>query len=76
MSTDPDAGISPNDSGGVGDTLRPMEATDPDDVRNDDGDETVEPPEGWQGADKVNAEGEVDESLDDKLAAEEPDVGD
>ena len=62
---------SPNDTGGVDDTLRPMEALDPDDVRNDDGDEVVDPPEGWAAADKVAEEPEG-ESLDDKLAAEEP----
>nr|WP_234787731.1 hypothetical protein [Mycolicibacterium novocastrense] len=45
---------------------------DSDDVRNADGDETVDPPEGWREADKINADGEVDESLDEKLAAEEP----
>lgn len=73
VSTNPDPGYSPNDGGGVGDTLRPMEATDPDDLRNDDGDATVDPPDRWHGADKINADGEVDESLDDKLAAEQPD---
>ncbi|WP_156425176.1 hypothetical protein [Mycobacterium sp. GA-1285] len=49
-----------------------MEAFDSDDVRNADGDETVDPPDGWREADKINADGEVDESLDEKLAAEEP----
>lgn len=72
MSANPDPGYSPNDDGGVGDTLRPTEAFDSDDVRNDDGDETVDPPEQWREADKINADGEVDESLDEKLAAEEP----
>ncbi len=72
VSTNPDPGYSPNDGGGVGDTLRPMEATDPDDLRNDDGDATVDPPDRWREADKINADGEVDESLDDKLAAEQP----
>lgn len=72
VSANPDPGYSPNDGGGVGDTLRPTEALDSDDVRNDDGDETVDPPEGWREADKINADGEVDESLDEKLAAEEP----
>lgn len=74
MSTHPDSESSANDDGGVGDTLRPMEATDADDVRNHDGDDTVDPPERWSGADKITADGEVDETLDDKLAAEEPDV--
>ncbi|WP_101951282.1 hypothetical protein [Mycobacterium sp. 3519A] len=73
MSANPDPGYSPNDSGGVGDTLRPTEALDSDDVQNDDGDEVVDPPETWREADKITADGEVDESLDDKLAAEQPD---
>jgi hypothetical protein len=66
-----------NDVGGPGDTLRPAEATDSDDVRNDDGDQVVEPPEGWQGADKFGVttpEASEGESLDDKLEAEEPDT--
>jgi hypothetical protein len=62
---------SPNDTGGVDDTLRPMEALDPDDVRNADGDEVVDPPNHWAAADKVAEEPEG-ESLDEKLAAEEP----
>ncbi|KUI03654.1 hypothetical protein [Mycobacterium sp. IS-3022] len=74
MNANPDPGNSPNDGGGVGDTLRPTEAFDSDDVRNDDGDETVDPPDHWREADKVNADGEIDETLDEKLAAEEPDV--
>jgi hypothetical protein len=67
-----DFDASPNDTGGVDDTLRPMEALDPDDVRNDDGDEVVEPPDRWSEADKVAVEEREGESLDDKLAAEEP----
>ncbi|ULE35584.1 hypothetical protein [Mycobacterium sp. IDR2000157661] len=51
-----------------------MEALDPDDVRNDDGDDVVDPPERWHEADKIAADGEADETLDDKLAAEVPDV--
>lgn len=51
-----------------------MEALDPDDVRNEDGDEVVDPPDRWREADKIGADGEADESLDDKLAAEVPDV--
>ena len=70
-SVDPEFADSPNDEGGVDDTLRPMEALDPDDVRNDDGDEVVDPPERWAAADKV-AEEPDGESLDEKLAAEEP----
>ncbi|BBY81343.1 hypothetical protein MPUL_25010 [Mycolicibacterium pulveris] len=65
---------SPNDTGGVEDTLRPMEATDSDDVRNEDGDEVVDPPEQWAAADHIAAEPEG-ESLDEKLAAERPEDG-
>jgi hypothetical protein len=66
-----DLDVSPNDSGGVDDTLRPTEALDPDDVRNDDGDEVVDPPDQWAAADRI-AEEPDGESLDEKLAAEEP----
>ena len=59
-----------DDVGGAEDTLRPAEATDADELRNKDGDEVVEPPEGWQQADRVGA----GESLDERLAAEEPDT--
>lgn len=64
---------SANDVGGVGDTLRPMEALDPDDVRNDDGDEVVDPPDQWAEADRV-VDPEEGETLDEKLAAEVPDT--
>jgi hypothetical protein len=47
--------------------LTPEEALDSDEIRNDDGDEVVDPPERW-----INA-GE-DETLDARLAEEEPDV--
>lgn len=47
--------------------LTPAEALDSDEVRNDDGDETVDPPERW-------IEARDDESLDERLADEEPDV--
>jgi hypothetical protein len=67
----PEYDDSPNDSGGVDDTLRPMEALDADEVRNVDGDEVVEPPDRWASADHI-AEAPEGESLDDKLAAEEP----
>jgi hypothetical protein len=70
-SVNPEFADSPNDTGGVDDTLRPMEALDPDDVRNDDGDEVVDPPEHWTAADHIAEEPEG-ESLDEKLAAEEP----
>jgi len=58
--------------------LSPSESTDSDELHNRDGDQTVEPPEGWHGADQfglLEEEAEEGESLDDKLAAEEPDVG-
>lgn len=66
-----------NDQGGTGDTLRPSEALDSDDVRNDDGDNVVDPPDDWSEASKSDAlpRGEEGggESLDDKLSAEVPD---
>jgi hypothetical protein len=49
-----------------------MEALDPDDVGNDDGDEVVDPPDSWTAADHISEEPQG-ESLDDKLAAERPD---
>jgi hypothetical protein len=55
------------EEGGPADTLNPAESLDSDEVRNDDGDTVVDPPEHW------SASGE-DESLDDRLAEEEPDV--
>jgi hypothetical protein len=68
---------SANDQGGTGDTLRPTEALDSDDVRNDDGDNVVDPPEGWSEAsrsdDLPRGEEGGGESLDHKLAAEVPD---
>lgn len=67
-----DSGPSPSDE-----TLRPSEATDSDEVRNDDGDTVVDPPESWSAADKFGTtarEAQEGESLDDKVAAEEPDV--
>jgi hypothetical protein len=47
--------------------LTPEESLDSDEVRNDDGDEVVDPPEKWIDA-------EEDETLDERLAEEEPDV--
>src|SRR3954447_5157552 len=76
MSTD-DVDTSANDMGGGDDLLSPMESTDSDDLKNHDGDEVVDPPEGWSGVTKFGmtadeqAEGE---SLDQRLAEEEPDV--
>ncbi|NCL75081.1 hypothetical protein [Rhodococcus sp. YH1] len=62
---------------GPGDTLSPSEGLDSDEVRNDDGDEVVDPPEGWSGADRFGTtqrEEQEGESLDQRLAEEEPDV--
>jgi hypothetical protein len=59
------------------DTLSPEESTDSDEVRNDDGDIVVDPPDDWSEADKFGMtarEAEEGESLDEKLSAEEPDV--
>ena len=62
---------------GPGDTLSPSEGLDSDEVRNDDGDEVVDPPEGWSGADRFGTtqrEEQEGESLDQRLAEEDPDV--
>lgn len=78
-SAEPNPGADPSafpEEGGPGQTLNPSESTDSDEVRNDDGDIVVDPPDDWSEADKVpttSEEGQV-ESLDDKLAAEQPDV--
>ena len=48
------------------DMLDQSESLDSDEVRNDDGDEVADPPDEW-------LEAEVNESLDDKLAAENSD---
>ena len=48
------------------DMLDPSESLDSDEVRNDDGDEVVDPPDEWIEADDH-------EFLDEKLAAETPD---
>jgi hypothetical protein len=47
--------------------LTPEEALDSDEVRNNDGDDTVDPPEKWIDA-------REDESLEERLSDEEPDV--
>ncbi len=47
--------------------LEPAEQLDSDQVRNDDGDEVVDPPEDW-------IEAEDHETLDERLAQETPDV--
>ena len=65
--------------GGPGDTLNPSESTDSDELRNDDGDIVVDPPEGWSEADRFGMtarEERQGESLDDRLAEEEPEVSD
>jgi hypothetical protein len=74
--------LDPSDfpeEGGPGDTLNQSESTDSDEIRNDDGDIVVDPPESWSGVDKfgmTEREEREGESLDDRLAAEEPDVVD
>ena len=55
------------DDPGPDNTLGPSESLDSDEVRNDDGDIVVDPPDQW-------IEAEDDESLDERLAAEVPDV--
>jgi hypothetical protein len=55
------------DDNGPDNTLGPSESMDSDDVRNDDGDTVVDPPEEW-------IEAEEHESLDERLSDEEPDV--
>jgi hypothetical protein len=77
VSTDDADGTTANDLGGADDMLSPMEGTDSDDVRNDDGDEVVDPPDDWSGADKFGMSAEEQregETLDDRLAEEVPDV--
>ena len=72
--------VDPSDlpeEAGPGDTLNPSESTDSDEVRNDDGDIVVDPPDDWSEANKFGMtarEAEEGESLDDKVAAEEPDM--
>jgi hypothetical protein len=55
------------DEGGPDDTLSPSESLDSDEVRNDDGDIVVDPPEEWVDA-------EEHQTLDEQLAAEVPDI--
>ncbi|MEZ0342169.1 hypothetical protein ACAG25_19570 [Mycobacterium sp. pV006] len=77
MSTDDAGDTTANDLGGADDMLSPMESTDPDDVRHADGDEVVDPPEDWSGADKYgmsSQEQRQGETLDERLAEEVPDV--
>jgi hypothetical protein len=63
---------------GPDDTLSPSESTDSDELRNDDGDIVVDPPDDWSAANRPGMtarEEREGESLDDRLAAEEPDTG-
>ena len=65
------------EEGGPEDTLNPSESLDSDEVRNDDGDTVVDPPEHWAVADRIGVTAEEQregESLDERLAEEEPDV--
>ena len=55
------------DDAGPDNTLNPSESLDSDEVRNDDGDTVVDPPEEW-------IEVEEHETLDERLDDEEPDV--
>jgi hypothetical protein len=55
------------DDGGPDDTLSPSESLDSDEVRNDDGDIVVDPPDRWIAP-------EEHQTLDEQLAAEVPDV--
>ena len=55
------------DEGGPDDTLSPSESLDSDEVRNDDGDIVVDPPDRW-------IEPEEHHTLDEQLAAEVPDT--
>jgi hypothetical protein len=55
------------DVGGPDNTLSPEESLDSDEVRNDDGDEVVEPPDSW-------LEPRDHESLDERVASEVPDI--
>lgn len=58
-------------------TLDPSESTDSDEVRNDDGDIVVDPPDDWSEANRFGVtarEQREGESLDARLAEEEPDI--
>jgi hypothetical protein len=77
MSTDDAEATTANDVGGADDMLSPMEGTDSDDLHNDDGDEVVDPPDDWSGVTKfgMSAQEQAEgETLDQRLAEEEPDV--
>jgi len=55
------------DDAGPDNTLGPSESLDSDEVRNEDGDTVADPPDEW-------IEAEAGHTLDEKLAAEVPDV--
>lgn len=81
MSDNPEADLVDSgdfpEEGGPGDTLSASEGTDSDELHNDDGDIVVDPPEGWSEANRFGMtarEEREGESLDDRLAEEEPDV--
>ncbi|WP_228816636.1 hypothetical protein [Nocardia transvalensis] len=60
------------------DMLSSTESLDSDEVRNDDGDAVVAPPDDWTGADRygmTSREQREGQPLADRLAQEEPDVG-
>ncbi|WP_107984040.1 hypothetical protein [Rhodococcus sp. OK519] len=62
---------------GPDDTLDVSESLDSDEVRNADGDDVVDPPDHWSEANRFGTtlrEAEEGESLDQRLAEEEPDV--
>lgn len=62
---------------GPDETLSASESVDSDEVRNDDGDDVVDAPDHWSEADRfgtTEAEAAQGESLDERLAEEEPDT--
>jgi hypothetical protein len=62
---------------GPGDTLNSSESTDSDELLNDDGDIVVDPPEDWSEANRFGMtarEEREGETLDQRLAEEEPEV--
>lgn len=65
------------EEGGPGQTLNSSEGTDSDELHNDDGDIVVDPPDDWSEANRFGMtarEQREGESLDQRLAEEEPDV--
>ncbi|OZG29050.1 hypothetical protein BH683_011650 [Williamsia sp. 1138] len=62
---------------GPGDTLNPSESLDPDEQRIGADDDVTDPPEDWSEADSFGTTPREElegESLDEKIAEEEPDV--